>query len=600
MDRLRADVDRAKADTESARREVERHQHEAQKLKARIDELEDVNEQSEQRWATKQYHDNATWDKERERLEETCESLEQKLYEHKRMMVEDNRVGTYREVLKQIESVERVIKQQGSELISMSKSLAEENSRMEDFAHSQASFAEQRDAAAEKALAELAQLEEQHRQERQSLEAQLEHEKSENSRLDMIRQHLEAKQAEDSAEIRARPQQQYEEAQLQRAYREELTESQRTVALLRSQLHSEEAQRSFQQGANGSQPASDVKGFSAAEASPQVRPKLLKAASGSSYGFLGDESESVVSSFAVQPMNAAAAASKDDHAASGSCNDLERERYQRIMLEEALTAQEMDVCKLRDQVAGTARDAAAAKEVADAAMSELAEMEQRHCEFQLPALGCGLADRPPEASQRVAATDAAAAATPSSSSGALAAEHVGIKIRHDHSPEEAERLAGLATGSATAVAALLRQVKTLSDQRLFFAADGDAPEATVAQLRAVRALERQTGALEKANRQWTSDQAEGSGASLARGRGFGDASPRAAVASPGSAASSVPASNHSQAGGTEDALTPTQRGAALTNALDHAVGRLERLHGRLRGLSPSPAQSVSQSRDSYL
>eukprot|EP00747_Dinoflagellata_sp_TGD_P040374 gnl/TRDRNA2_/TRDRNA2_140823_c1_seq1.p1 gnl/TRDRNA2_/TRDRNA2_140823_c1~~gnl/TRDRNA2_/TRDRNA2_140823_c1_seq1.p1 ORF type:complete len:286 (+),score=44.52 gnl/TRDRNA2_/TRDRNA2_140823_c1_seq1:30-860(+) len=70
---------------------------------------------------------------------------------------------------------------------------------------------------------------------------------------------------------------------------------------------------------------------------------------------------------------------------------------------------------------------------------------------------------------------------------------------------ERERVASLARSSASAIGSLLRVARGLSDSREQFADAGAAePGPVAAQLRAIRALERQTSALERANHEWGS------------------------------------------------------------------------------------------------
>lgn len=119
-----------------------------------------------------------------------------------------------------------------------------------------------------------------------------------------------------------------------------------------------------------------------------------------------------------------------------------------------------------------------------------------------------------------------------------------------------------AQGGAEAVAALLEQVRSLGAPRSPDVPGGDGagsppPEASALELRAVRALERQAGLLERANPDW--------GAPLPVG---------APPAPPGD---------------DEDGLTPAERGAVLRSALERAAGRLEKLHARLQLLSPGAA-----------
>jgi len=152
-----------------------------------------------------------------------------------------------------------------------------------------------------------------------------------------------------------------------------------------------------------------------------------------------------------------------------------------------------------------------------------------------------------------------------------------------------QRMLALALNSAGAVAALLQQVRKLGDAHHMLVERGSQSRgslksiaATPAQLRAVRALERQTGMLERTNHEWATSFGEELG--FTNGSGEDRISP--------------------SSGGTADltdegeALTPAERGAALASVLRRTERRLERLHDRLESLTSSVngAHSMSPAR----
>eukprot|EP00933_Yihiella_yeosuensis_P017675 TRINITY_DN14720_c0_g1_i1.p1 TRINITY_DN14720_c0_g1~~TRINITY_DN14720_c0_g1_i1.p1 ORF type:complete len:800 (+),score=183.40 TRINITY_DN14720_c0_g1_i1:30-2429(+) len=134
------------------------------------------------------------------------------------------------------------------------------------------------------------------------------------------------------------------------------------------------------------------------------------------------------------------------------------------------------------------------------------------------------------------------------------------------------KLLSLARNSAGAVAELLKQVRGLNDASVLLGDQGGvrAVAATAAQLRAVKALERQTGRLERTNHEWASSL--GNGNYKGDSDGERQAEPRITSVD-------------------EESLTPQERGAALTAVLRRTESRLERLHSRLARLN-----SVSQSK----
>lgn len=159
------------------------------------------------------------------------------------------------------------------------------------------------------------------------------------------------------------------------------------------------------------------------------------------------------------------------------------------------------------------------------------------------------------------------------------------------SPEGRERMLALARNSANAVATLLKQVKKLGDTHNLLSDPGSEGKTTVvrpAQLRAVRALERQTGMLERTNQEWAfSLLGESIGHEESNGaptNGWGG-NRHGSLGSPRGGWLPDEAD--------EAALTPLERGAALASVLRRTERRLERLHDRLLSLTssapPSPA-----------
>lgn len=156
-------------------------------------------------------------------------------------------------------------------------------------------------------------------------------------------------------------------------------------------------------------------------------------------------------------------------------------------------------------------------------------------------------------------------------------------------PEGRERMLALAQNSANAVAALLKQVKKLGDTHHLLSdpgSEGKAMAVRPAQLRAVRALERQTGMLERTNQEW---------AFSLLGESMGHDEPGGALTngwggerhgSPGS-----PRGEWLPDDADEAALTPLERGAALASVLRRTERRLERLHDRLLSLTSSTPPS---------
>mmetsp|Transcript_97814 Transcript_97814/g.237887 ORF Transcript_97814/g.237887 Transcript_97814/m.237887 type:complete len:961 (+) Transcript_97814:96-2978(+) len=144
------------------------------------------------------------------------------------------------------------------------------------------------------------------------------------------------------------------------------------------------------------------------------------------------------------------------------------------------------------------------------------------------------------------------------------------------------RMVGLAHGSATAVGKLLKDVCGINDARALLSSGGLDKPSAAERLGAVEELERQTSCLERNNRDWAS-----------------------AVAKPASDTSEAPGEwldssmhlgaspdwcDYAADGRRKQGMTPVERRAALTTALQHMARRLESLHGRLQEFGPSDDQ----------
>jgi len=137
----------------------------------------------------------------------------------------------------------------------------------------------------------------------------------------------------------------------------------------------------------------------------------------------------------------------------------------------------------------------------------------------------------------------------------------------------------LLQSSSIAVGSLLKQVRRLDDAHRTLAGEGGHMRATPAQLRAVRALEKQTTMLERTNKEWTSSLVETNG-SLEDFAGAGHDRRRENGHRSPDADDEVPAS-------------PAARGAVMVSVLRRTETRLERLHERLQRLLPSEAPEAS-------
>lgn len=137
-----------------------------------------------------------------------------------------------------------------------------------------------------------------------------------------------------------------------------------------------------------------------------------------------------------------------------------------------------------------------------------------------------------------------------------------IKVR----AQRGERYVTLLQSSSGAVASLLKQVRRLDDAHRTLSGGRNAVlAATPAQLRAVRALEKQTSMLERTNQEWTAsigislEEIEDSRQSINGFSALGD-----------------------------DEVTASERGAVMVNMLRRTEGRLERLQERLQRLLSNP------------
>lgn len=140
-----------------------------------------------------------------------------------------------------------------------------------------------------------------------------------------------------------------------------------------------------------------------------------------------------------------------------------------------------------------------------------------------------------------------------------------IKVR----AQRGERYVTLLQSSSGAVASLLKQVRRLDDAHRTLSGGRNAVlAATPAQLRAVRALEKQTSMLERTNQEWTAsigislEEIEDSRQSINGFSALGD-----------------------------DEVTASERGAVMVNMLRRTEGRLERLQERLQRLLSNPPMS---------
>lgn len=137
-----------------------------------------------------------------------------------------------------------------------------------------------------------------------------------------------------------------------------------------------------------------------------------------------------------------------------------------------------------------------------------------------------------------------------------------IKVR----AQRGERYVTLLQSSSGAVASLLKQVRRLDDAHRTLSGGRNAVlAATPAQLRAVRALEKQTSMLERTNQEWTAsigislEEIEDSRQSINGFSALGD-----------------------------DEVTASERGAVMVKMLRRTEGRLERLQERLQRLLSNP------------
>jgi len=149
-----------------------------------------------------------------------------------------------------------------------------------------------------------------------------------------------------------------------------------------------------------------------------------------------------------------------------------------------------------------------------------------------------------------------------------------------HSRDGREQLSTLLQSSSIAVASLLKQVRRLDDAHRTLAGEGGDTRATPAQLRAVRALEKQTTMLERTNKEWTTSL-EG-------------ASEDVGVLINGEYARH--GKNGHQSHDVEDEVptSPAARGQVMVTVLRRTEGRLERLHERLLRLLPSSEDNFRQ------
>jgi len=140
---------------------------------------------------------------------------------------------------------------------------------------------------------------------------------------------------------------------------------------------------------------------------------------------------------------------------------------------------------------------------------------------------------------------------------------------------ERRRLAGLAHGSAAAVAKLLREVRGLNDARAVLASGGSDARVVSSRLHAAREPERHARQLERTNQAW--------GSAVAR-RSPGPDDDSACLVPSGGSPGGGSGRGTDSAG--RECMSPQARGAALAAALQHTACRLESLHGQLRDLHP--------------
>lgn len=149
-----------------------------------------------------------------------------------------------------------------------------------------------------------------------------------------------------------------------------------------------------------------------------------------------------------------------------------------------------------------------------------------------------------------------------------------------HSRDGREQLSTLLQSSSIAVASLLKQVRRLDDAHRTLSGEGGDTRATPAQLRAVRALEKQTTMLERTNKEWTTS--------------LQGASEDVGVLINGEYARH--GKNGHQSHDVEDEVptSPAARGQVMVTVLRRTEGRLERLHERLLRLLPSSEDNFRQ------